>query len=46
MTGLAVLLVKVSLIVAEEPLLADSVMPATAARAQLKEIPGVVLVAV
>jgi hypothetical protein len=45
-TGTAVLLVRVSLTVAEEPLLAASVMPVTAARVQLKEIPAVALVAV
>ena len=46
MIGSAVVLVRVSLTVAEDPLLASSVMPATAARVQLKVVPAVALVAV
>jgi hypothetical protein len=44
--GLVVLLVKLSLIVAEEPLPVFGAMPAMAARVQLKVVPAVALVAV
>jgi hypothetical protein len=44
--GLSVLLVRVSLMVAEEPLPVLGVMPGTAARVQLKFVPAVSLVAV
>ena len=45
-TGSVVVLVRLSAIVADAPLPAVSVMPATDARVQLKEIPSVLLVAV
>jgi hypothetical protein len=44
--GSVVLLVRVSLMVAEDPLPVFGVMPATAARVQLKVVPVVALVAV
>ena len=45
-TGFVVLLARVSLIVAEDPLPVFGVIPVTAARAQLNVVPVVALVAV
>ena len=45
-TGFTVVLVRLSEMVAVEPLPAASVMPATDARVQLKAVPKVLLVAV